>query len=222
FSIHKAKAMLRISYPFIFAAIMTTIYGQTDKIMLKNMLSNEAVASYSVALTLAGVISIVPAAVIEGFRPDIMTYKLSNEELYKKRLRQLYAAIFWLCIAFCLFVTFFAKYIVLILYGEKYLAAIPVLSLVVWYTSFSYFGAVNSMYMVAESKAGWVQVTTLVGMLLNICMNFILIPVMGAMGAALASLLTQIVANFILIAIVPQLRGCFRLIIGGIFLQKVF
>ena len=222
FSKDKAISMLRISYPFICSAILVTIYGQADRIMLKALLDNAAVAQYSVSLTLAGAISIFPAALIEGFRPEIMQYKLNNEDIYKKRLRQLYASIFWLCIAYCCFITIFARHIILLLYGEKYIHAVTSLSLVVWYTSFSYFGGVNNLYMVAEGKTKWVQVTTLFGSLLNIGLNFLLIPCLGVVGSALASLLTQVFANFILIACIPSLRGCFILIIQGITLKNLF
>ena len=210
------KQMLKVSYPFIFSALLVTIYGQTDKIMLKSMLSNTAVGLYSVSLTLAGAISIIPNALIEGFRPDIMSFKIHNPAKYRQRMQQLYGSVFWICIAYCLFITVFAKPIVSILYGEQYLGAVPSLSLVVWYTSFSYFGSINNVFMVAENRTKWVQLSTLVGALLNVCLNLILIPSMGIVGAALASLVTQILANFVMLLIVPALRDAFIMVIEGI------
>lgn len=221
FSAEKAKKMLMISYPFISSAILTTIYGETDKIMLKEMLGNETVAAYSVALTLAGAISIVPSALIEGFRPDVMTFKLVDETFYEKRLRQLYAAVFWISTLFCVFVALFAKDIILILYGEKYKQAIPALALVVWYTTFSYLGAINNLYFVAENKVKWVQILTFFGAVLNIILNLIFIPQIDVMGAALASLLTQFATNFLLLLLFPQLRGGFKILIQGILLHNL-
>ena len=213
------KRILKISYPFIFSALLVTIYGQTDKIMLKSMLSNTAVGLYSVSLTLAGAISIIPNALIEGFRPDIMLFSISNPLKYRQRMQQLYGLVFWISIAYCLFITAFARPIVLLLYGEQYIGAVPSLSLVVWYTSFSYFGSINNVYMVAEDKTRWVQLSTLVGALFNVGLNYMLIPYLGIIGAALASLITQILANFIMLLIIPDLRGAFRLVIEGITLQ---
>jgi len=219
FSNETFKKILKISYPFIFSALLVTIYGQTDKIMLKSMLSNTAVGLYSVSLTLAGAISIIPNALIEGFRPDIMSFRISDQNKYRQRMQQLYGLVFWVSIAYCLFITAFARPIVLLLYGDQYIEAVPSLSLVVWYTSFSYFGSINNVYMVAEDKTKWVQLSTLVGALLNVVLNFMLIPSMGIIGAALASLITQILANFIMLMIIPALRGAFRLVIEGITLQ---
>ncbi len=213
------KDMLRISYPFISSAILATIYGQTDKIMLKYMVSNEAVGLYSVSLTLAGAIVIIPTALIEGFRPDIMSYKLTDEVRYRRRLCQLYGCVFWICTAYCAFITIFAKPIILLLYGIEYAGAIPSLALVVWYTSFSYFGAINNMYMVAEGLTKYVQLTTIIGALLNIILNLLLIPYMNIMGAALASLITQIAVNFVLLFFIKSLRKNFFIIIDGILLK---
>ncbi len=216
------KSMLRISYPFIFSALLATIYGQTDKIMLESMVSTESVAVYSVSLTLAGAISIIPTAIIEGFRPEILRYKEIDTYKYKKRMRQLYFMVFWLCIAYCVFITVLARPIILILYGEKYIESVKSLSLIVWYTSFSFFGGINNIYMVAESKTKWVQITTFVGAAFNIALNFLLIPFMGVVGAALASLITQIIANFAIVYIIKPLRPCFYLQIQGIVNKDCF
>ena len=213
--------MLKISYPFIFSAVLATIYGQADKIMLKNMIDYNSVALYNASALIAGLVVIIPTTIIEGFRPDIMDAKLSDESLYRRRLRQLYAIIFWSCIAYGAFITILAKPIILILYGEKYLGAVSSLSLIVWYTSFSYFGAINNVYMVAEDVVKWVQVTTLSGAILNVVLNFFFINLWGIVGAALASLLTQIFANFILMAVIPDLRKGFRIMIQGIALRKI-
>lgn len=213
--------MLRMSYPFIFSAVLATIYGQADKIMLKSMIDNSSVALYNASALIAGLVVIIPTTIIEGFRPDIMDAKISDENLYRRRMRQLYSIIFWSCIAYGIFITIFARPIILILYGEKYLGAVSSLSLIVWYTSFSYFGAINNVYMVAEDVVKWVQVTTLLGAILNIVFNYFFIGLWGIVGAALASLLTQIFANFILMAIIPDLRKGFKIMIEGIILKGI-
>ena len=214
--------MLKLSYPFIFSALLSTIYGQTDKIMLKQLMNTESVAYYSVSLTLAGAISIIPIALIDGFRPEIMKYKISNTELYAKRFRQLYSVVFWLCIAYGIFVSVFSRNIILIAYGEKYLPAVASLATIVWYTSFSYFGSINNIFMVCENKTFFVQITTLIGAVLNVGLNFALIPVLGVEGAAIASLATQIIINFLVPAIIPGLRPCFKFMVEGILFRNTF
>ena len=210
------KKLLSTSYPFIFASILTVIYMQTDKIMLQKMIDSSAVGLYSVSQTLAGAVSVIPVALIEGFRPDIMHYKVNNDEMYRKRLMQLYGIVFWVCIAYCLFITTCSRQIIGILYGSEYIDAASSLSVIVWYTSFSYFGAINNLYLIAEAKTKWVQLLTLIGAVMNIVLNAILIPRFGIIGAAAASLATQFVANFVMIYLFRPLRECFYLMIRGI------
>lgn len=210
------RSMLKLSYPFIFSALLSTIYAQTDKVMLKNMVDYASVGIYSVSQTLAGAIVIIPVALIEGFRPEIMVAKTKDEREYSRLFRQLYGIIFWLCIAYCLFITVFAEPIVKIIYGPSYIEAVASLSVIVWYTSFSYFGAVNHMYMVAEEKTFWVQIVTLSGALLNVVLNLLLIPRWSIVGAAWASLITQFVTNYVLLWLIKPLRPCFSILNRGI------
>lgn len=216
YSLKTVRLMLKSSYPFIFSAVLSTVYSQADRIMIKSMVDNAAVALYSVAAHLAAAVSAIPTALIEGFRPDIMEYKDSNPYLYEKRLRQLYCIVFWSSVLYCLVITAFPTQILRLIYGEKYVAAAPVLALIVWFSTFSYFGSINNMYMVSEGKNKWVQVTTLSGALGNILLNYLLIPLWGILGAAVASLATQFIANFLLLAIIKDLRPACKHMIKGI------
>ena len=221
FSFAKLKSMLRLSLPLMLSAILITIYGETDKIMLKMMIDNTVVGVYSAALTLAGAISILPVALIEGFRPDILSFCHTDHEAYGRRMRQLYASVFWVCIAYSLFITLLAGPIIRLTYGEAYLDAVPALSLVVWYTAFSYFGSINNLYMVAEGKTLYVPIITITGAGMNVLLNLLLIPQFGIIGAAAASLATQVVTNFLLPALIPALRPTFRLMLAGVCLRKL-
>ena len=186
------------------------------------MVGSSAVALYSASVTLASALSMIPSSLVEGFRPEIMDQKTTDESLYRSRFRQLYAVIFWSSVCYCTMITLFPQFVISLLYGQKYIDASSSLALVVWYSTFSYFGSVNNMYMVAEKKAHWVQITTTVGALSNIALNAVLIPKLGIVGAALASLLTQFVANFVMMWLVPGLRPGFQLMIEGITLRKIF
>lgn len=73
--------------------------------------------------------------------------------------------------------------------------------------------------MVAENKTVWIQVFTLIGAICNVLLNLALIPKYGIEGAAVASLLTQIIANYLLLYLIKPLRGCFMLINEGVILK---
>ena len=76
--------------------------------------------------------------------------------------------------------------------------------------------------MVSEYKSKWVQITTLSGAVANVVLNYALIPYMGIVGAALASLLTQFITNFVMMWVVKDLRPGFKNMIRGIAIRDVF
>ena len=161
------------------------------------------------------------SALIEGMRSSVMQQKMKNEEAYKKQIKRLYSSVFWLCIAYGLFITIFSKQMLIVLYGNKYINASPVLVVLVWYSAFSYFGSINNMHLVAGGKEKLIPIKTGIGTVLNVFLNLTFIPHFGAVGAAIASLMTQIFTNFIINFLIPELKDINSLIIEAILLKDV-
>ena len=93
-----------------------------------------------------------------------------------------------------------------ILYGAEYVASVNPLRLIVWYTTFSYLGSVRNVWMLAEGKQKYLWVINLCGAMTNVLLNFVLIPISGVMGAALASLITQIFTNVVMGFVIKDVR----------------
>ena len=192
------KPLLKKSYPFILSGLMIAIYGQTDKIMLGSFMPDmTGVGLYSVAITITNLWSFIPSAIITSFRPTIISAKLESNEKYIKRLKQLYSIILWVNIAYALFVTLFADIIINVLYGEAYIGAKIPLLLAVWSGGFSYIGVARDIWFVSEGYQKYSTWISLAGCLTNVILNYLMIPVLGIVGAALATTITQIMTGLI-------------------------
>ncbi len=198
---------------FIVSSLMVTVFAQTDKIMLKAMLSEEAVGLYSAAVSCAGLTSFVFSAIIDSFRPTVFESKKISEDVYEKYLVFCYSIVIYLSLAQSLGFTIFSKLIINILYGADYAAASNVLGLVIWYTTFSYLGPIRNIWILAENKQQYLWRINLSGAVANILLNAVLIPFMGVLGAALASLITQLFTNIIVGFIIKPIRYNNRLIL---------
>ena len=84
------------------------------------------------------------------------------------------------------------KLIIYIMYGEAYMPATSTLQILAWYTMFSILGSARGIWIVCEDKAKYVKYYLGIGAVLNIILNYVLIPIYGAGGAAMATLVTQI------------------------------
>ena len=160
--------------------------------------------------------SFVFSAIIDSMRPEILRFKISDEVKYKKNMSRLFGIVLYLSIIQSIFVSVFAKIILYIMYGSDYMGATSTLQIIIWYTSFSYFGAVRNVWILAEEKQKYLWIITLVGMVANIGLNIVLIPAHGINGAALATLLTQLFTNVILNYFVKPFNDVNKLAIKGL------
>lgn len=206
FNFNTAKHLFSKSRYYIVSNMMIAIFAQTDRIMLKLMIDDAATGYYSAAVTCAGMTGFVFSAIIDSFRPMIFDDKKNNEKQYEKDMCRLYGIIIYLSLIQSLAITLFSGLIIQILYGAAYSASINVLKLVVWYTTFSYLGSVRNIWILAEDKQKYLWIINLSGALANVVLNYISIPIMGIMGAALASLVTQIFTNVLTGFIIRPIR----------------
>ena len=223
FSWKYGKQLLSRSKHFILASLMVSIYAQTDKLMLKQMLDVTQTGYYATATAINTMWCFVLAAVIDSLYPAIMeAHKSGNDQLFKKRNRQLYAIVFYLSVATAILFNLLAELIIYILYGADYLPAAMPLRIVSWYTAFSYLGVARNAWIVSKNQQKHlikIYVAAAVG---NVLLNWVLIPVWGASGAALASLLSQVLTGFLLPFFVKELRPNAHLVLEGILLKGVF
>ena len=196
--------------------MMITVFQQTDKFMLKNLISDTATGYYSAAVTCAGVFGFVYAAIIDSLRPEILRSKQISKEKYENGVSLAYCIIFYLSVLQCTITCLLAKPMVYVLYGVEYLPAVSALRTVVWFVTFAYFGSIRAVWILGVEKHKYVIWIDSMGAVLNILLNCLLIPAMGLIGASLASVITQFFMNFLIGFLIPPLRANNILMLRGI------
>jgi O-antigen/teichoic acid export membrane protein len=197
-SMSVAREMLRKSRHYIIPALMVSIFAETDKLMLKWMLGQTVVGYYASAVTICGLSSFVCAAILDSFRPVIFENRQISTASYEGSVTQLYSVILYSSLIQCVGIALLAGVLVQVLYGPAYAPAVPVIRILVWYTGFSYLGAVRDIWLLGENKQNLLWKINLCGVLCNIVLNLLLIPIWGMLGAAAASLATQVFTNVFL------------------------
>ena len=220
-SISAGKDILKRSYHFILSGLMVTIYSEMDKIMLGQMLSETAVGYYTAATKVSSMWSFVIMALINSSRPLIIASKNKGEDLYIKQNKRLYAAIIWIGIAAGLAITVLAKLIIFILYGQEYLPSVNSLQISAWYTMFAMLGTARGIWIVCEEKSKYVKYYLGIGAIINVVLNYLLIPQFGPGGAAAATLATQIFTSVLAPAIFKETRVYTKYVLEAFVLKGI-
>lgn len=206
FSWDYGKRILKQSYHYILSGMMVAIYAQTDKFMLKQMLNETEVGYYSLASTISTIWVFVLIAIIDSMYPTIISLAKTDKAAFQRKNKQLYAIVFYVSCFFSLLFTLFGNIFIRVLYGEPYLPAFSILQITTWYVAFSHLGVARNAWVVSEGKQKYLKNIYFFAAIMNVILNFVLIPSLGGRGAAIASLITQIFTSIILPFMMKSLR----------------
>lgn len=215
FSFQRAKRLLISSQYYLFSALVAVLFQSTDRILLTAIAGTAENGLYICAVTCATMAQFVFLAITDSFRPMILEEYRQSREKFEKDVARLYCITFYLSLAQCLVMTLGAIWIVRLLYGLAYLSAAPLLRILSCQFIFSCMGVVRNAWILAEEKQKYLWRINLFGAVLNIGLNLLLIPGWGALGAAVASLLTQFGANFVLGFVMKPIKDNNRLMLRG-------
>lgn len=199
FSMVRCKSLFRDSWPLLLAGVAVTIYMRIDMIMLQEMSGAHEVGIYAAATKLSEIWYFLPMIIVGSVSPSIIKSHSTDERLYISRLCKLYFLMVWLAVALSLPISLFSEQIISILYGKSFEGSASVLAIHLWASIAVFLGISSSQHLLVN---GWQKIAfyrTLIGMACNVTLNYVLIPSMGAVGAAIATLISYFVATFSLL-----------------------
>lgn len=196
FNKNLAKKMLLESWPLIIASLSITIYVKSDIVLLGLLSTEEEVGIYGAVTRISEIWYFLPTTIVVSTFPSIMSARQSNPELYKAKLQKLFNIMTIGAIAIAIPVTFLSSWLMQFLYGNAYAAGGNVLAVHVWACVFVFLGVASSKFFVAENLLKNQFYRTIIGAILNIVLNIILIPKLGSLGSAIATVISYGISVF--------------------------
>jgi len=191
------KDLLKDSWPLILSGMAIMLYMRIDQVMIGHMLGQFELGIYSAAVKLSEAWYFMPIIITSSVFPAIINARKKSKELYIKRMQILYDSFTWFTILVAVIVTLLSPFIINILYGQEYARASTVLSILIFSGIFTFLGVASSNYLIAENLTKISFYITTIGVVINILLNIMLIPLYGINGAAVATLISYSFAAYI-------------------------
>lgn len=192
FDLVVCKDLIRKALPFTLSSIFTFIYFHTDTIMLSIMKGDAAVGWYNAAYRLIVALPFFSAAFVGAIYPILSKYSDSSKDrlviVYEKSFKFLLLVSVPLGIGTSLI----AERLILSLYGAEYLNSVIVLQILIWVTSISFIYSIVGFVLASINQQRIDAYITGISAIMNIVLNFILIPAYSYTGAGIASLISQL------------------------------
>jgi polysaccharide transporter, PST family len=202
---------MKEGFPLIFSGFAILIFMKIDQIMLGQMIGNTEVGVYSAAVRISEIWYFIPTTIVSSVAPSIYAAKEESESLYYKRIGQLLRLLGCIAIAISVPMTFLSGNIITAMFGSGYAEAGPILAVHIWTSLFVFMGVATSPWFIAEGLNNISLGKTLLGAILNIILNFLLIPEYKGLGAAIATIVSQAVAAFLSNAIDRRTQKLFKI-----------
>lgn len=191
------KKIIKRSGPMAMSATAYILMQSVDIILISKFLNFDMVAFYSVAIKLTTMISLVLSSVNAVHAPKIAEFFSVNdfnrlENTIKKATRLIFVLTFPAIIVLCILSGF-----VLNLFGEEYIVAQYALYILIIGQSINALCGSVGVYMNMTGKQNIFQKILLSALILNVLLNWFLIPVYGINGAAFATSFSMIFWNLI-------------------------
>ncbi len=210
-----ALRLLRETWPLIIAGMAVMLYMKIDQVMLGEMLGDEAVGIYSAAVRISEIWYFIPIGIVSSVTPALIEARGRSEELYYQRIGKLFRLVGGLALVIAVPMTFVSDFVIRVLYGQQYSEAGLVLGIHIWSAVFVFLGVAQGPWTTNEGLMKLALSRTLVGAIANIALNLVLIPHYGAIGAAVATLISYALSAVILNAFDKRTKRIFRLQLTG-------
>lgn len=183
----------RLALPFAVSGILWVFYYQVDLVMLEGLASSKEAGFYSASYKIMEIFSALPRVIIVvSFTKFAHTHKnfpnKLSKELYKST-RLLLAIV----LPFVLLAGFVQTNLIQIIYGEEFTTAVQSLAILLPSIAVVMFDDLMQHFLMASGLEKRLPPLLLFATVVNVLSNIVVIPLLGAVGAAIATVFSGLV-----------------------------
>lgn len=214
------RSITVLSFPMFLTAGLQFISGQTDIFMLGMLTTEDQVGIYSIVFSLSMLTSFVLASINSMAAPKFSElYHQGKMDDLKHVAQKSTKMIFWISLPIMLVLILFGKFI-LAIYGQEFMLGYMAL---VFITIGQFINAASGSVGYFLNMTGHQKVfqnIILIAAIVNVVLNYVLIPKYGINGAAFATLVSTIFWNIVASVYVKNIFGFYISNIFTILLSK--
>lgn len=182
------QTQLRIAYPFIFIGMFFIMDNRLDNIIISFLNSEEAVGLY----TAATAVIVALGMLAEGYRMAVLPVLSRYRRERPGEIRPLYEQSFkYICIIglpLSVATMLTAGDLIRLIYRRDLVTAVPVLQILSFSLIFAFINVLNNRLLIVYDRQSLIARFLAITVLQNVLINLLLVPDLGAVGAAIARL----------------------------------
>ena len=190
------KEIIKYSLPITLSTVSLYLLSSIDIFFLKYFYGDNYVAYYSVAIKIISIISVAINALSLSVATDIAyNFKNNNFSILKTILNKTAKIIFYFSFVLTILILMFSNSI-LNVFGKEYLISKEILIILLLGNLIMAISGNTYIYLLMTNKGKILGRLIFISVLINVILNFILIPKYCLYGAAISSVIALLFWNF--------------------------
>lgn len=197
FSWERAQNLLRVGWPLIFSELAIMVYVKIDQVMLGQLAGDNQVGVYSAAVRIADSWLFFLVMIVNSFKPSIIEARKLGEDAFYEKVKKTCSLLAAIVYTASIPMMFFATPIVVAVFGQEYASSGLILAVYFWSSLFTSCALIKDVWVAVEEHTTYALATSVIGATTNILLNFYLIPKYNALGAAIATVISYAITDYI-------------------------
>jgi O-antigen/teichoic acid export membrane protein len=194
FNTEYLRKAFQFSLPILPSMILSWFIGQSDKIFIERFSNLQEVGLYSLAYNFSAIAAFIPIGFYKSYNPFF--YDIASSEPKDQAIKTLrpFNTLYLLIISLTSFSVFCVFDLVIdVFFDDRYLETIKIIPLILISAILSNSSGVYNLSIYFEKKSKVITYVYLISAIINMILNFALIPYFGMYGASIATIITLVV-----------------------------
>lgn len=200
------KHLLVEAAPLAAGSVMATLYYRVDSVMLSKLDTFSSVGVYGVAYKFVDLVHYLPKALMVPVLAMLVRAWPDDVTRFAETFRRAFIILLLAGILVAVEFIVFAEPLITLLYGSRYSVAAGAGRVVVAAECIGGFGMLAFTVLVAMGRNRLYPVVTFVGLAVNVGLNVVMIPRASYFGAAVATLVTEVLIVAMLMTPVVRMQ----------------
>ena len=200
------KPTIRTATEFGFIGVFVTIYIWIDSVMLSFMQGNDAVGLYNAAYRIVLLLLFIPTVINSAIFPVMSRLYVSSHNSLEKIVEKYFKFMLLIGIPLGVAITILANQIIILIFGKSFIESTPALQILIWATVFTFGNAGFVQLFQSINKQLLLTKITFIGVIVNITLNFILIPKFSYIAASFNTLITEFIILLLVMIVAYRLN----------------
>jgi len=187
------KELIKEALPLFGMTAATIIYANNDTLLIGRFFGNDQVGWYQTAFKILFAFQSVNVINYAIFPRITVLFHENKKETVKKLIKLVISLSILVLVPLALLITWQRELIMKLIYGPSFVVAAGVMSLLVWSGVINYFRVFVGNLLVIKKKQNVVFWSVLIGTLVDLTINYFLIPKVGFVQAGWSLIISELV-----------------------------